>query len=506
MPGNRINNEQVKLYMSTRIKGCTQVTSAAKSGISERSGRRIENGRLVPKTKSRHWKTRTSLLEKAWESELTLLLEQMPHLLPMTLLEHLQEKYPGEYPDSLLRTLQRKVKKWKAVNGESKAVVFRQTHEPGRQGLSDFTQLKDIKITIAGQPFNHLLYHFRLAFSGWSHIKIIIGGESYAALSSGLQEALWRLGASPFEHRTDSLSAAFKNLHPDSKKDLTQRYEELCRYYNMEPTRNNLGVSHENGSIEGPHGHIKRRIKQALLLRQSNDFESIEAYQAWLDMVVNKHNQRNAKNVLVERASLQPLPIHKTADYTEVVATVHSTGTIEVKRTTYSVPSRLRGEKLRVHLYDDRLECYLGSCLVIKLLRVYAINKGGRARNIDYRHLIGSLVKKPQAFRFSQLREDILPTPVYKKIWSYLEKEIRGRLSCKIIVGLLSIAAKYDCEDKLSNIVCKQIEKNIVPDLNKLEAIFSKERKKHALEDIQVKQHELCDYDELLVSGGANNE
>ena len=140
-------------------------------------------------------------------------------------------------------------------------------------------------------------------------------------------------------------------------------------------------------------------------------------------MVVHKHNQRNAKNALVERASLQPLPVHKTAEYAELVARVHSTGTIEVKRTTYSVPSRLSGEKLRVHLYDDRLECYLGSRLVIQLMRIYAVNKGTRARKIDYRHLIESLVRKPQAFRFSMLREDILPTPAFKKIWSYLEKK-----------------------------------------------------------------------------------
>ncbi len=208
----------------------------------------------------------------------------------------------------------------------------------------------------------------------------------------------------------------------------------------------------------------------------------------------------------LERASLSALPIHKTADYTEVVATVHSTGTIEVKRTTYSVPSRLKGEKLRVHVYDDRLECYLGSRLVIKLPRIYSINKGARARKIDYRHLIDSLVRKPQAFRFSQLREDILPTSAYKKIWSYLEKEVGGILSCKIIVGLLSIAAKYNCEEALSNIVCAQIEKNITPDLDKVKAIFCNGAQKKVLIDVEIIQHKLCDYDDLLVAGGGSNE
>ena len=269
MPGNRINNEQVKLYMSTRIKGCTQVTSAAKAGLSERTGRRIENRRTqIQARKIVHWKTRTNLLDDVWDTELVPLLEQTPHLLPLTLLESLQEKYPEQYPDSLLRTLQRRVKTWKSLNGEAKTLIFRQAHVPGRQSLSDFTQLKGVEITIAGEPFKHLLYHFRLAFSGWSHMKVILGGESYSALASGLQEALWRLGASPLEHRTDSLSAAFKNLSTEVKKDLTDRYDALCAHYNMTPTRNNVGVSHENGSIESPHGHLKRRIKQALLLRQ----------------------------------------------------------------------------------------------------------------------------------------------------------------------------------------------------------------------------------------------
>jgi hypothetical protein len=506
MPGNRINNEQVGLYMSTRTKGCTQVTSSARAGISERTGRRIENGRLDPSKKKRHWKTRVNLLDDVWETVLIPLLEQTPHLQPLTLLEYLQEKHPEQYPDSLLRTLQRRVKTWKSLNGNAKTLIFRQEHTPGRQGLSDFTQLKDVEITIAGKSFKHLLYHFRLAFSGWSHMKVILGGESYSALATGLQEALWRLGASPLEHRTDSLSAAFKNLDVDAKKDLTARYEALCEHYNMTPTRNNLGVSHENGSIEGPHGHLKRRIKQALLLRQSNDFESIEAYQSWLDVVVHKHNQRNAKNSLVERGSLQPLPLHKTADYTEVVARVHSTGTIDVKRTTYSVPSRLSGEKLRVHLYDDRLECYLGSRLVIELTRIYAVNNVSRARKIDYRHLIESLVRKPQAFRFSKLRDDILPTPNFKKIWAYLEKGVGGKLSCKLIVGLLSIAAKYDCETALSTLVINQIEKNIRPNLDELDAIFCGEKEKRIITDVEIIQHNLDSYDDLLMVRGVAHE
>ncbi len=169
------------------------------------------------------------------------------------------------------------MKAWKALHGPDKEVMFRQRQEPGRLGLSDFTELKDVSVTVGGEPLRHRLYHFRLAFSGWSHVEVVLGGESYAALSEGLQEALWRLGGAPLEHRTDSLSAAYRNLARDEQEDLTRRCGELCEHCGMRPTRNNRGVSHENGAVESPHGHLKRRIRQALLLRGSADFEALEA-------------------------------------------------------------------------------------------------------------------------------------------------------------------------------------------------------------------------------------
>lgn len=279
MSGKWLTKQQTRLYMSTRKKGCSQATSAAKAGISERSGRRVEKGELQSKGKNkRDWKTRIDPFSGIWEHELEPMLKNSPELTPITLLEYLQSKYPCQYGDSVLRTLQRRVKEWRALYGEDKELIFRQTHIPGQQGLSDFTQLKDVTITVRGKELKHLLYHFRLAYSGWSHLKVILGGESYTALTEGLQESLRLLGGSPLEHRTDSLSAAFKNLSTNEKDDITERYNAFCTYYKMKATRNNRGVSHENGSIESPHGHLKRRIKQALLLRGTNDFKSVEDY------------------------------------------------------------------------------------------------------------------------------------------------------------------------------------------------------------------------------------
>jgi hypothetical protein len=281
--GKPINSEQVKIYMKARDNGKSQVTAAAKAGMSERSGRRADKGELQAYGKrKRYWRTRIDPFGDVWGSEIVPLLEQNAQLTPMTIFEKLQKDHPGEYQDSKLRTFQRRVSKWKALYGPDQEVMFRQEQVAGRMGLSDFTKLEEVPITLQGKPFQHLLYHFRLAFSGWCSVKVIHGGESYTALAEGLQDALCRLGGVPGEHRSDSLSAAYRNLTKEAAEDVTRRYQELCLHYGMEPTRNNRGKGHENGAVESAHGHLKKRIHQALLLRDSCDFDSVTAYEEFL--------------------------------------------------------------------------------------------------------------------------------------------------------------------------------------------------------------------------------
>lgn len=494
MPGKRITKRQVKIYMETRKAGKTQLLSSARAGISERSGRVIEKGQRKESMPIRHWRTRKDPFAEVWQEELVPFLEASPSLMAITLLEYLQVKYPESYPDSLLRTLERRVKNWRAIYGPDKEVMFRQTHEPGRLGLSDFTKLKGITITITNKPLKHILYHFRLSYSRWSYLKVILGGESYTALAEGLQESLWRLGGSPLEHRTDSLSAAFKNLSEDEQEDITKRYESFCEHYKMKASRNNLGIKHENGAVESPHGHLKRRIRQALLLRGSNDFKTIEAYQAWLDQVVQGHNRRNAKQISIEQAALQSLPMHKTTDFTELVARVSSSSTIDVRRVTYTVPSKLRGEILRVHLYHDRLICYLGNQKVIILDRVYPKGKTKRARSINYRHVIKALYRKPQAFRYSQIRDELLPNSQYKEIWQYINANIKGKPACKLMVGILYLAAQNDCEEQLADHILKLIAKKDSIYLPALQNRYIKNQQA----TITVQQHNLQSYNLLL--------
>jgi len=496
VPGKLITIKQVKIYMTARKTSCTQVIAAARAGISERSGRQIENTRLRPGDMVRKWQTRDDPLFNVWENDLVPLLSETPALTPITLLELLQQRYPDQYSDSVLRTLQRRVKKWKAILGPEKEVMFRQEHEAGRFSLSDFTTLKNITVTINGESLKHLLYHFRLAYSGWSYMKVVLGGESYTALAEGLQEALWRLGGSPREHRTDSLSAAFKNLSEDAIKDITLRYENFCLHYKMQASRNNPGASHENGSIESPHGHLKRRIIQAFLLRGSCDFASVEKYQGWLDGVVGQHNRRNAKAISIDREALQPLPNYKAADYTELSAGVTTSSTIDVRRVTYTVPSRLQGETLRIHLYHDRLVCYLGSTYIINLNRIHPTGKK-RGRNVDYRHVIKSLVRKPQAFRYSMLRDDLLPNQSYKQIWEYVDKNMTSRSACKFIVGLLHLAAEKDCEEDLANEVLVIMAAGKPLLLSQLQT-KRQGQQESILPPIDVSQHTLASYNNLI--------
>lgn len=497
MKGKAINSEQVRVYMQTRKDGKRQITSAAKAGVSERTGRRIEKGELqLGSKRKRYWRTRVDPFAAVWDSEVIPLLQKNHKLTPITLFEKLQKDHPGEYQDSKLRTFQRRVSAWKALYGPDQEVMFRQEQVVGRMGLSDFTKLKEVTITIQGQPFVHLLYHFRLAYSGWCSVKVVHGGESYTALAEGLQDALWRLGGVPREHRSDSLSASYRNLSKDAVKDSTRRYQQLCQHYGMEPTRNNRGKGHENGAIESPHGHLKKRIKQALLLRDSNDFPSESAYIRFLAGVVSDINSRKQDKIDHERQYLQSLPLQRTADYTEAVVPVSTTSTIQIKRILYTVPSRLIGEKLRVHIYDNRLECYLGSTCTVTLARAFVSDNNHRGRQVDYRHVISSLEKKPQAFRYSQLRDDLLPDETYKEVWGWLDKELEARKACKTMVGILALAHRADCEQQLGEYLQEMMAGSTLPRLLDLQHKF--DTRDPNVPEIQVNQPPASDYNSLL--------
>ena len=441
MPGKRITDHQVLKFKAQR-RTRTQAAAAAKAGISERSARRLESLESLPSQRSpRQWRTRNDPLARVWESELLPLLQNSPHLSAVTLLEELQRRHPGEYAPSTLRTLQRRLRQWRAMHGREREVFFAQEHPPGRQGLSDFTNTNDLGVTIAGAPFEHLLYQFALAHSGWRSADVVEGGESFTALSAGLQRALWRLGGAPEEHRTDSLSAAFKNLADLERRDWTKRYSSLCEHYGMRPSRNNPGESHENGSIEARHGSLKTALRQALLLRGTSDFDDRAAYEAFVEEIVRRLNVRIDKRLVIERAALRPLPMRRTAEFDELPARVSKFGVFTVKGEQYSAPSRLVGHRIIVRVYAKRIECYLAGQSVYECARAVRHDGQRYVRRIDYRHMVENLKRKPGAFARWVFRDDVFPRAIYRQTWEALSAQLPERQACKTIVGLLSLAA-----------------------------------------------------------------
>jgi transposase InsO family protein len=297
----------MRLFMTFRQTEAVPA-AAAKAGISTATGYRLaRDPRLPSQKKTPRGRRRRDPLEEVFDSEVVPLLEAAPGLRPIAVLEELLRRHPA-LGAGVRRTLERRIRAWRALYGPEQEVIFRQALPPGRLGLSDFTDMSDLGVVVAGQALDHRLYHFRLAYSGFGHAHVVLGGESFVALAEGLQNALWSLGGVPAEHRTDSLSAAFRNLDEDARVDLTRRYDALCAHYRMTPTRNSVGLPHENGAIEGPHGHLKRSIADALLLRGSPAFDDLGAYRRFVDEIVGRRNARNGRRIDSERPHLRPLP------------------------------------------------------------------------------------------------------------------------------------------------------------------------------------------------------
>jgi transposase InsO family protein len=300
MPGRHINDHQMRLYMKSRLTE-SMPAAAAQAAMSLATAYRIENDPRLPSQKALpRGRRRPDPLVDIFDPEVVPMLLAAPGLRPIAIFEEMQRRHPA-LPDCVRRTLERRIRHWRALNGKDQDVIFRQVQEPGRMGISDFTEMGDLTVQVAGVDLDHRLYHFRLACSGFEHVHVILGGESYVALAEGLQNALWALGGAPREHRSDSLSAAFRNLDREAREDLTSRYDALCSHYRMEPTRNNRGVAHENGAIESPHGHLKLAIRDALLMRGSMDFEDLGAYRSFLDEIIGRKNARNLKRIDAER-------------------------------------------------------------------------------------------------------------------------------------------------------------------------------------------------------------
>jgi len=429
-----VTDKQVRELRKLKQQGKPLCVSALKTGMDEKTARKyLRLGRLPSELKQpREWRTREDPFAEVW-AEFEGKLELNPGLEAKTLFEDLQRRDPGRFADGQLRTLQRRVKEWRATSGPAKEVFFAQAYVPGERCQSDFTHLDDLRVTIRGRPFPHRAYHFVLAYSKWETLTLC-SSESFESVSQGLQNALFELGGVPRLHQTDRLSAAVQKLQ--GRAAFTERYAALLRHYDLEGRYTQAASPHENGVVEQRHHRFKRAVDQQLMLRGSRDFESREAYERFVRQLLEQLNAGRQAKLAEERAVFRSLPKRRLEACTILRSRVSSGSTISVQGNVYSVHSRLIGEQVEVRVYADCLEVWYAQRQRETLPRL----SGRRKHAIEYRHVLDWLVRKPGAFAQYRYREDLFPTSRFRVAYDALHKRHAPRVADREYLRLLTLA------------------------------------------------------------------
>jgi transposase len=437
--------------------------NAAKAGMDEKTARKYLSSERLPSEMSEEhtWRTREDPFQEVW-SEIWPFLELNPGLEAKTLFDHLQRLYGGKFSDGQLRSFQRGVRRWRALEGPPKEVFFAQEHRPGYLCQSDFTYMHELGITIGGEVFDHLLYHFVLTYSNWETGSICFS-ESYESLSSGLQDALWELGAVPEVHQTDRLTAAVSP--PSRPEEFTQRYGGLLRHYRLEGRKCRAGQPHENGDVEQRHHRFKRAVDQALMLRGSRDFSTGPDYGDFLKKLFAQLNAGRQARLEAERPLLRPLPTAKLDSYKRLSDIRVSRGSvIQAAKNTYSVESRLIGESVAVRLYAEHVEVWYAQRCVERMPRL----RGEGKHHVQYRHVIQWLVRKPGAFENYRYRADLFPSSRFRRAYDELKARLAVNKAASVYLGILKLAAGEGEDlverslqalfDRLQQISCEAVE------------------------------------------------
>jgi hypothetical protein len=455
--------------MSLLTQGIAQVTAAAKAGMSERTARKYaRSGHAPSQAKLPHtWRTRPDPFVEVWP-EVEALLRQDGGLQAKTIWTELNERHAGRFSAGQLRTLQRRMLAWRATSGPDREVFFPQTHVPGEQAQSDFTDMRALEVMIAGQPFPHLLYHFVLTYSNWESVAIC-PSESFESLSAGVQNALWRLGGVPLEHRTDNLSAATHELSESRGRDFTERYRELMDHYGLRASRNFPGNAHENG-----------------------DFVSLEAYEGFLDICVQARNATRHARIEEERPHLRALPVRPLPAYRESYVTVSRASAVRILKRSYSVSSRLIGCQVRVRLHADIVELdYKGERVAVMERLV-----GRDPHRIDYRHIIHTLVRKPGAFRRYVFREALFPTLEFRRTYDALVAEGSDQADLEY-VRILHLAAS-DGEESVRAVLENLLSQATPPTYEAVRTRVRGPRTPEGVPYLNITAPDLTLYDRLL--------
>jgi len=470
------------------IQEHTQEVAAMKSGMAVKTARKYTRTNLLPSEmgKVRHWKTRKNVFEGVWE-EIEGMMTLSPALEAKTIMEYLINKDSKKFDTTQLRTLQRIIKSWRASFGKGKEIIFSQRLEAGKQSQSDYTVMDSLGITIGGERFKHLLFHFMLPYSRWEHVNICYS-ESFESLSHGYEEAVWILGGVLVEHRTDNLTAA--TYHKEGKRYFSKDWQSFVKHYGVTPTRNNPGKGNENGSVEKSHDLFKKAIVQQLCLRGSKDFGDIDKYQEFLRKIEDSRNKRCMSKLVEERQKMLPLPNAKYYAPQIIDIVVSKFSTVRILKAIYSVPSRLIGYRLRAYASFTEIKLYYGSKLVQAMPRLAK----GEESAINYRHIIGNLLRKPGAFANYYYKDSLFPSVVFRKAYDILQKQypMNGN---KHYLQVLNLAAIGN-ESEVANALEMLLQENIVPDAKQVKELV--DSRSYKTPKVQVYTPVLDAYDSLL--------
>lgn len=465
--------------------------AAAKAGMDEKTARKWRRvGHLPSEPRApRQYRTRIDPFAGVW-GEVEQLLERDASVEAKTMFDYLCRQHPEQFQEMQLRTLQRRVKRWRAQKGEPREVYFPQAHVPGRQAQSDFTYMNELGVTLAGQPFKHMLYHLTLTYSNWEWGQVCFS-ESYESLASGVQEALWELGGVPAEHRTDSLSAAVRP--PSSKEEFTEKYKGLLQHYGMKASHSSPGRGHENGDVEQSHHRFKRAVGQELILRGSREFAGRAEYEEFLAGLFRRRNQLRRERVAEEMKVLGELPKRQLAACTKEVQRVSRNATISIRNNYYSVPSQLIGERVEVRIYGGHLEVWYGGELAERLER---LRGEGRAA-INYRHIIHSLVKKPGAFAHYRFQASLFPRLIFRVAYDELRRQQPAQAEREYI-QLLKLAAA-ESEEGVAEVLRALIDGGEAVNSDRvLEELRARVEQPRSALSVMIEPVSLQSYDQLL--------
>ena len=463
--------------------------ASAKAGMNEKTARKyIRLNKLPSELKVEHtWRTREDPFEEVWD-EVRSLLEDNPGLEAKTIFEHLQRKYEGRFSDGQLRTLQRRVKSWHALEGPSKEVFFPQEHKPGRLSQSDFTHMDNLGVTIGGERFDHMIYHFVLTYSNWEAGTICFS-ESFESLSDGLQNSLWELGGVPRIHQTDRLSAGVQKT--SSPEEFTQRYNGLLKHYGLEGRKIQTGKANENGDVEQRHNRFKKAVEQSLMLRGSKDFVDRKEYEEFLKTLFKQLNSGRRDRLEEELKILRKLPNGRLDSCKCLQVKVGPSSTIRVNHNVYSVNSRLIGESVKIKLYAEHLELWYAQRCIEKIPRL----RGGEKHHIQYRHIIDWLVRKPGAFENFRYREDLFPTHRFRVAYDFLKRNHPCRAN-KEYLKILYLAAREN-ETSVDAALNELINNEEAITIETVEAIVKSGEEIFFVKDIAIDKVDIKAYDSL---------